>query len=125
MDAPLENNTLRGVLDTWLSDVRVNEESHYNASKAYRRYHQWLGLPVVAFSALVASSSYFAIQTSAATWLRVVAVLIGAISVILAAAQSFSRFSETAEAHRRSGAQFSGIRRLIEVSLHSPDLHRA
>ena len=98
---------LESVMSDWLRDVRVNEEGHYNAAKAYRKYHTRLGWPVVIFSALVASSSYFAMENSENTALKAGAVVVGAVAVILAAIQSFSRFAETAEAHHRAGAKTS------------------
>lgn len=121
MDEAINRNQYSLLLRRWCDEMHINEEGHYNSAKYYEVLHRWLGYPVIVFSALVASSAYFAIDSLDHPLAKITAIAMGAISVVLSSIQSFAKFTERVESHRTSGAEFSCLRREIEILAESPE----
>lgn len=112
---PVPNDSILTVIHQWARDTWVAEEGHYNAAKQCRRWHSWLGAPTVAFTAFVASSAYLAMDDSGAANWRIVAAIVGAVAVVLSAIQTFAGLRDRAQSHKSAGAEFSCIRRELQV----------
>lgn len=124
---PSEDTTptlqMRIMLADWQDSAAMLAHAHYRASVALRHSHYNLGLPTVVASAIVGTAVVSSMNTSSADAgisHTVVQLVVGALSLtasVLAALQTFLRFSERAEMHRRAASEHEGIAREAEVAL--------
>jgi hypothetical protein len=100
----------------WLRRARESQMAHYEEATALTKRGYWLGVPVIALTAIVGTSVFASIATEV---IPVAAKLIvGALSVaatVLSSLQTFFKFSERAEEHKVYGARFGSVRRELEV----------
>ncbi|HEV2451689.1 MAG TPA: SLATT domain-containing protein [Streptosporangiaceae bacterium] len=102
------------LLDDWYRRARESQFAHYEAARPLARANYELGVPVVALSAVVATSVFATFQAAASPVYRITVGLITAGIAVLSALQTFLRFDERAEKHRAAGGQYGALRRELE-----------
>jgi len=90
---------------------------HYKAGKLAARKHLFLGIPVVIATAIVGTSIFATLSENPETWLKTIAGIISLAATILAALQTFFKFSELSEKHKLAGANYGTLRREIDLFL--------
>ncbi|MES2442318.1 MAG: SLATT domain-containing protein [Pseudomonadota bacterium] len=93
----------------------VMSNTHYDCSVIFERRHRALGVIVVVFSAIV-GTSLFASLTSSADWRVTFATgLLSLAAATLSALQTFFGFADLQARHKRAAAGYSMCRRQIEM----------
>ena len=88
---------------------------HYQAGKWAARRHIMLGVPVVVATAIVSTSIFATLNEQPSVQWKIAAGLISLVAVVLAALQTFFKYSELAEKHKTAGANYGSLRRRIEL----------
>ena len=88
--------------------------SHYLTAKRNSRMHTNLGVPVVVISTIVGSTIFATISDDPAVGWKIVAGLLSITAAVLAALQTFFKYSELAEKHRVSGAEYASLKRRLD-----------
>lgn len=108
----------RTLLATWLRRSREAQAAHYEMANRLGKRGQWFGVPVILITAIVGTSAFASVTaTAVSVEAKVAAGLLSVLATVLASLQTFFKFPERAEKHRRSGAQFGAIRRELEATL--------
>ncbi|MDR5766901.1 MULTISPECIES: SLATT domain-containing protein [unclassified Caballeronia] len=106
----------------WIRRARESQIRHYTMADRLTRCGRRLGLAVIGITAATGTSAFLSLVTTAVS--PDVHVLIGMTSLsaaVLASLQTFLRYSERAELHRRAGAQYGAVRRRLEA-IHAADV---
>ncbi|WP_250475880.1 SLATT domain-containing protein [Caballeronia sp. GAFFF1] len=112
-DPPHDPETL--VL-TWIRRAREAQIRHYAMADRLSACARHLGLAVIAITALTGTSAFVSLVTLAVSpGLRVVVGLTSMSAAVLASLQTFLRYSERAELHRKAGARYGAVRRRLET----------
>ena len=102
------------LLDEWDSDLRVICHGHYDAAVHVGRRHYTLGVPVVILTTAVGTSVFAALEKNPNSWLQILVGLASLLAAVLAALQTFLKYSERAEKHRQAGAFFGALLKELE-----------
>jgi hypothetical protein len=105
------------LLEKWGERVRRAQIAHYASATRSERRHYWLGLPVVILTTLIGTSAFASIQSPATLEMKIAVGIASVAAAILAAVQTFLRYSERAEAHRIAAVKFGGLKKEIEYML--------
>jgi hypothetical protein len=109
-----------GLSRTWLKRARESQFSHYAAAARLERRHYWIGFPAVILSAAVGTSVFASLETQVDLRIKIAVGMLSVVAAILTGLQTFWRFSERAEKHRQTAANYAGLRRNIEEYIASP-----
>ena len=112
------NAQVAELLENWHKRVYAAQSAHYAASDMFRLLNYFVGVPAVVFASIVGTAIFADLAND-----RPRALAVGAISIlaaVLAALQTFLRFSERAAQHATAADWYSAIRRDIEETLHLP-----
>jgi hypothetical protein len=115
------------LLSDWGHRARAAEHAHYFLASRLRQRNLWLGIPTVVFSAVVGTSLFATLAQPNAEIPIALGVSVGLLSVVaavLAALQTFLRFSERAEKHVVAGDWYAAISRRIDELLVFPPERR-
>jgi hypothetical protein len=107
------------LLHRWLKRVRESAFAHYVAEEKYSRLRLIIGVPAAFMSAIVGTSVFAALDSNSGLDTRV-KIIVGVMSIlaaVLTGLQTFLRFSERAEQHRKIATEFGILRRYIEANL--------
>ena len=116
--------SIRDLVCTWLRRARESKVAHYEMANRLGRRAQWFGLPVILITVVVGTSSFASIAEGAVSTAAKIAVgLLSVLATILSALQTFFKFSERAEKHRRCGAQYGAIERELEAMIAEEGSH--
>jgi hypothetical protein len=107
-------NSTEALIDDWYRRARESQFAHFLATEPLVRANFRLGLPVVLFSTLVATSVFASLETAVSLGVRIAVGLVSISAAILSALQTFLRFEERAEKHRAAGGQYGALRRELE-----------
>ena len=110
------------LLKLWQTNFKIFLRGHYAAAKQCERRNLWLGAPTFLLSALIGTSVFSTLAADPATWAKILVGLTSMLVAILAALQTFLRFSERAEKHRISGANFAALHKKIDQLLVVPPI---
>jgi hypothetical protein len=92
--------------------------AHYFAAERNSRKNQWLGIPVTALTALVATSIFGTLsQKETILWLSILTGGFSVAAVILSSLQTFLRYSEIAQEHRSAAVAYESMRRNFDLFL--------
>jgi hypothetical protein len=105
------------LLRTWLKRARESQFAHYAADRRLTLRHYYIGIPAAILSAVVGTSVFASLNESVDTWAKILVGLIAVVAAVLTSLQTFWRFSEQADRHRKAAGTYSGIRREIESQL--------
>ena len=106
------------LLENWHKRVYAAQAAHYASADLFRLLNYFVGVPAVVFASIVGTAIFADLAND-----RPRALVVGAISIlaaVLAALQTFLRFSERAAQHATAADWYSAIRRDIEEILHLP-----
>ena len=104
----------RGLLEVWEADLRTITNGHYAAAVLIGRRNYQLGGPVILLSAITSSAIFASLAESPSRWATVLVGLVSLLAGVLSALQTFLRFSERAEKHRNTAAQFAALLKELE-----------
>jgi hypothetical protein len=102
----------------WHSRVYAAQSAHYASADQLRRLHYLIGVPAVVLASVVGTAIFAGLEKNSPEALSVASVSI--LAAVLAALQTFLRFSERAAAHANAADWYSAVRRDIEEILHLP-----
>jgi len=109
------------LLIQWLKRARESQFAHYSAHDRLLRRHYWIGIPATALATIVGTSVFASLGKDVNDWARIAAGLVSVVTAVLTALQTFWRFPERAELHRRAATAYAAVRRDIELRLTFPD----
>ena len=108
----------RSLLLQWIRRARDAQIRHYEMADRLSAYGRHLGLAVIGMTALTGTSSFLSLVTTAVSpELRIIVGMTSMGAAVLASLQTFLRFSERADLHRRAGARYGAVRRRLEAML--------
>ena len=102
---------------TWETDLRVACHGHYEAAVNSSRYNYYLGIPVIILSTIVGTAIFASLEANPETYLQIIFGLLSMLSVVLASLQTFFKFSEKAEKHRKAGRLFGSLLKELEQKM--------
>jgi hypothetical protein len=102
----------------WHKRVYAAQSAHYASTDKLRLLNYLVGVPAVVFASIVGTAIFAGLEKDSPRALMVASVSI--LAAVLAALQTFLRFSERAAAHAKAADWYSAIRREIEEVLHLP-----
>ena len=79
--------------------------------------HYYIGIPSIVLSAIVGTAVFATLERTVDIGAKLVVAFISVAAAVLAAVQTFLRFSERSEAHRQAYAGYDGVVREIEQAL--------
>lgn len=103
------------LLNIWLNRVRDNQLQHFDAGSFYDRANTLLGIPTIVLTAIVGTTVFASLQKQVSFKIQIAVGAISVLAAVLAALQTFLRFTERAERHRSAAAHYGAIRRRIEA----------
>jgi hypothetical protein len=89
----------------WIKRARESSFAHYTAESRYSKLHYVIGVPAAVFSAIVGttiSTIFASLETTVDIRVKIVLGAISIITAILTGVQTFLRYSEQAERHRKT-----------------------
>jgi hypothetical protein len=105
----------------WIRRARESQIRHYTTADRLTASGRKLGLAVIAITTATGTSAFLSlVATAISPQLRIVIGLTSIGAAVLASLQTFLRYSERAELHRRAGAQYGAARRRLEA-IHASD----
>ena len=105
------------LLQRWLKRTRESSFAHNAAEERYFKTNLLLGVPASLFSAIVGTTVFASLEKDVDVRIKILVGFISIITAILTGLQTFLRYSERAERHRKIAAQYGSIRRTIEQNL--------
>ena len=94
---------------------RESQFSHYEMSSIYSRRHKQFGVPVIILTSVVSASIFSTFMEHETEWIKYLAIGLSLASIVLSSLQTFMKFSEQADAHKAAAAEYSVIRRKLEL----------
>jgi hypothetical protein len=110
------------LLEEWHKRCYAAQSAHYATADLCRLLNYLVGVPAVIFASIVGTAIFADLADDTPRRFAVASVSI--LAAVLAALQTFLRFSERAAAHATAGDWYSAIRRDIEEMLHLPIEYR-
>jgi hypothetical protein len=116
----------RQLLEEWTARVTAAQHAHYYLMTQLRRRNLMLGIPVIVLTAAVGTALFSSIASdeAAPTWAKILAGSISALAGVLAAVQTFLKFSERAEKHAVAADWLAAVRRDLEAVMATPEKAR-
>ena len=108
------------LLQSWRKDLNILMRSHYKNSVKIRRMNYWLGVPIILISMVVASYIFFTINHNPGFWVKMMAGLLLLLSAILAALETFLKYSEQAENHRNASSRYQSLHHAVDQLMAFP-----
>lgn len=112
MPLPANIDTLTS---TWLRRVRESQYVYYELGAHYGRLHFYIGIPSITLSAIVGTAVFALLDSSGTATIKLFLGLISIAAAVLTSLQTFLQLSERAEQYRTCAAEFSSIRRSLEL----------
>jgi len=101
-------------LNVWDTDLRIIAHAHYAAAVSLGRRTYQFGVPVIILSTIIGTSVFATIQNSPEMWVKISVGLINFLVALLVALQTFLKYSERAEQHRKAGARYGSLLKELE-----------
>jgi hypothetical protein len=114
----------RQLLGEWTARTTAAQHAHYYLMTQLRRRNLMLGIPVIVLTATLGTALFSSIangDTAAPVWAKITAGVISALAGVLAAIQTFMKFSERAEKHAVAADWLAATRRDLEVVFATPE----
>lgn len=112
---------MRSLMLNWIRRARESQLRHYSMADRLTAHGRRLGLAVIAITTATGTSAFLSlVATAVSPQMRVVIGLTSIGAAVLASLQTFLRYGERAELHRRAGAQYGAVRRRLEA-IHADD----
>lgn len=107
---------------TWYDRTKVVAVGHYQAAARYSKFHYWLAIPAIVFSAVVGTAVFATIQQQASAWVQICAGLLSVCAAVLSILQLSLGYQEKAEKHRIAGFKYNAVGRRLEEMLAGGDI---
>jgi hypothetical protein len=105
----------------WIKRARESQIRHYTMADRLTACGRRLGLAVIGITAATGTSAFLSlVATAVSPDVRIVIGMTSMSAAVLASLQTFLRYGERAELHRRAGAQYGAVRRRLEA-IHATD----
>ena len=105
----------------WIRRARESQIGHYSMADRLTACGRRLGLAVIGITAATGTSAFLSlVATAVSPDVRIVIGMTSLSAAVLASLQTFLRYGERAELHRRAGAQYGAVRRRLEA-IHAAD----
>jgi len=111
------NESLKSLIYEWGRRNLVALEAHYDAARFFSRRNYWIGIPAIIFAAIVGTSVFATLEREVDIYIKLIVGMISIIAAVLSALQTFLKYSDRADRHRRTGARYAAIKREIEQLL--------
>ena len=98
-------------LEQWHHGLRIFHRAHARAATMYERRSMALGLPAVILTAVAGTTVFATITSSPDPWVKVLTGVMSMAAAVLAALQTFLRYSELAERHKTASQNYGMLRR--------------
>lgn len=106
----------------WLQSAIRMQYLHFEAANYYETLNKELGIPTLVLSVVVGTSAFTNASGSIAAlptpWqyaIKGLILIVGVSSAVMTGMQTFLKFGDTAEKHRRAAKSFTGLRMDIEM----------
>ena len=104
-------------LAEWQLGLRIFHRAHSRAATSYERGNIALGLPTVILTAIAGTTVFTTMTSGTEDWVKVLTGVMSMAAAVLAALQTFLRYSELSERHRAAAQSYGVLRREIEEVL--------
>lgn len=104
-------------LEQWHHGLRIFHRTHSRAATSYERRNIALGLPTVILTTMAGTTVFTTISSSPEQWVKILTGVMSMSAAVLAALQTFLRYSELAERHRTAAQSYGVLRRELEEVL--------
>lgn len=90
--------------------------AHYIAWEKIAARNRWIGIPVVATTTIVGTAIFGSLQTEdlALEW-KILTGLLSILAAVLSSLQTFFKYPELAERHKKAGAEYAAMRRRLDI----------
>jgi len=102
------------LLEQWLRGIRIAHVGHTRAATVFARRGRILGIGATIVSAVVGTTLFSSLGTSADVRLITFAAIMSVAAVILTALQTFLNYGELVSAHRAAAGAYGSLRRRAE-----------
>lgn len=104
----------QALLREWDTDLRLICHGHYDAAVHFDRLNYVLGIPIVLLTAGAGTFTFAQLSARTGGAIQLTVGLASFAAALLASLQTFMRYSERGERHRRAGALFGSLLKEIE-----------
>jgi Petal formation-expressed len=108
--------SVQKTLDDWHHGLRIFHRAHSRAASLFNGRNVALGIPTVILTAIT-GTSIFATTAATPEWVSIATGIMSLTAAVLAALQTFLRYSELAEKHRAAAQSYGNLRRETEEVL--------
>jgi len=99
----------------WIRRARESQFAHYIQATKFRRSGYWLGVPVIVITTAVGTAYFYSLSAhNESSSGNILIGLVSILAAVLSSLQTFLKFPEKSECHRKFGALYGSIRRRLE-----------
>ncbi len=103
------------LLHKWYARIRAAQTGHYRQAQRYRRFHRFLGVPVVVLSAVVGTTVFATLnEASTSTTVKIILGTTSLLTAAIASLQTFLNYDALSEKHLSAASKLSAIKKEIE-----------
>jgi hypothetical protein len=113
MTSPLADIVLRA--EHYRRNCQIIARGQYLSSEELQKRHLQLGIPVLAASTVVGATIFGTLQTNPAIGWKIATAMVSMAAALLAGLQTLLNFSERAEKHKSAGANYSAMKRDLDI----------
>ncbi len=103
------NAQIKQLLGSWHEEINILMQAHYDMAIRKKRMNYVVGIPLIMLEILIASYMIFSISNNPSFQLKMIVGALVILAAILAALQTFLKYSEQAEDHRNAHARFRNL----------------
>jgi hypothetical protein len=103
----------------WHDAIRVAHKGHIKTAANADRMNRILGIPATFISAIVGSAVFASLAENPSATAKIAVGLLSVLAAVLTALQTYLRYSERAELHRKAAGRYGVMRRQLEEILAS------
>jgi hypothetical protein len=114
------NADIKRLLKNWHNEINILIQAHYETAIKKKRMNYVVGIPLIMLEIIIASYMIFTITQDPSIKLKMIVGALVILAAILAALQTFLKYSEQAEDHRNAQARFRNLMISIDQVLALP-----
>ena len=103
------------VLRQWYRRIRESQFGHYSAYTRYKKLYYTFGIPAIILSTFIGTALFSTLSISTNFETQIIVGFISTISAIIAGLQTFFKFSQRADDHKKAAIRYGALRREIEL----------
>lgn len=105
----------------WRFRVHRMQLAHFETARKFDGYHRVLGISAATLSAVVGTAVFVSLSKAPPfAGLQIITGLLSVAAGVLAALQTFLKYSELSDKHRIAGAKFANLKHRIELLFSMP-----